>query len=454
MKIALVRVSIPTLQLLPPINLAVLSVYLEKYGIQTIIIDGLCEGLNNEQILEIVKKEKPDAVGIGCLTAEYNIVMELANLLKENNIKVILGGIHPTALPYRTLIDSKADFVICGEGEIAFTKLALNNLQNNNIRGVYSLSNLKDDKQSVDFAEFVENLDDIPFIWDKIPPHNYTTKPSGQIYKKMPIGYIMTSRGCAYKCTFCASPYLYKGKVRMRSVESIIAEIKKLINKCKVKEIKFVDDNLAFDKNYLLKFCNSIIDNNIKIPWACTTGLRATSIDEEIVIALKKSGCYNFNIGIESANSKILRNINKQETVEDFTKAINLAHKHSVICGGFFVFGLPGETKETMTETMNFATQSKLTIAMFNVLEILPGSKIWQDLNYKFDRSHLQNPYSQPRYLPDSLTASDIVSAQRLALKKFYFRPKIFFKLLPFIKLSPLMYFLERLFKKVDLKGD
>ncbi|MDD5021350.1 MAG: radical SAM protein [Endomicrobiaceae bacterium] len=454
MKIALVRVHTPVLQLVPPINLATLSAYLEKYGIQTIIIDALKYGMDNPEIAEIALKENVDAVGIGCMTAEYNKVVELSNLIKEKKIKCIIGGIHPTVFPYQTLIDSKADFVICGEGEIALTQLALNNFENNNIKGVYSLSNLKDDKQSVDFAEFVANLDEIPFIWDKIQPKKYQSKPSGQIYKKMPFGYIMASRGCSYNCTFCASSYLYKGKVRIRSVENIIIEMKELINLYGVKEIKFLDDNIAFKKDYILNLCNLIVDNNITIPWACTSGLRAKDVDEEIVLALKKAGCYNFNIGIESGNNEILKKVNKQENIEDFNKAINLAYKHNIVCGAFFVFGLPGETKETMQETINFAKNSKLTIAMFNILEILPGSKLWNDLNYKFDRSNLENSYSQPRYLPNNLTAKDIINAQKQALRNFYFRPKMFFKLLPFIKLSPVMYFFERLFKKVKIKGD
>ena len=215
----------------------------------------------------------------------------------------------------------------------------------------------------------------------------------------------------------------------MRSVSNVIGEIKELIEKHKVKEIKFLDDNLALKKEYLLEFCDEMIRNNIKIPWACSTGLRAANVNEEIVGALKKAGCYNFNIGIESANAGILKRIKKQETTEDFTKAINLADKHKILCGGFFIFGFPGETKETMLETVNFAKNSKLVSAIFNILDILPGSELWKDLNYKFDRTNIDNPYSQPRYLPKNLTAEDLIKYQRLALRKFYFRPKIFLKL-------------------------
>lgn len=453
-KIALVRIDIPTLQLVPPLGLGYISSYLNMQGIETVIIDGLRDSLNNQKILEIIKKEKPDAVGIGCLTAEYNIVIELANLLKQNGIKVILGGIHPTVFPYQTLIDSKADFVICGEGEIAFTKLALNKFQNNNIKGIYSLENLKSDKDRIEFTEKSLDINIFPFpLWKQIPPDTYKKRPAGLIYKKMPIGYIITSRGCIFDCVFCACPYISKNSVRFRSIENIIAEMKELINVYGVKEIKFLDDNIGFKKEHILKLCKAITDNNISIPWS-STGFRANNVDDEVISMMKKAGCYSIYIGIESANKEILEKVKKSETIEEITNAINIIHKHKIICGGLFIFGLPGETKQTVNETIKFALKSNLTLATFNILDILPGSQLWNDLNYKFDKSNIQNSYSEPRYLYGDLTKKYIINSQKKAFCLFYFRPKIFFRLLKFIKKEPVIYFFVRLFKKVDLKGD
>jgi len=454
MKVILVRVHIHTLQLIPPLGLGYISSYLDKHGIENKIIDGLRDGLTNDNILEIITKENPDVVGIGCLTAEYNTVMDLSNRIKSKGLKtkVVLGGVHTTIFPYQTLVDSKADFVICGEGEIAFTKLVLNNFENNKIKGVYSLSDLTEDSKDIQLCPQEENLDSFPFpSWEKIRPESYRKRPAGLIYSKMPIGYIMTSRGCVCPCTFCANPFLSNKRVRFRSIENVIAEMKLLVEKYGVKEIKFLDDNLAFKKEHIMSLCNAIISNNLKITWACTSGLRAANLDEEIVSLMKKTGCYNFNIGIESANRQILLNVKKQETPEQFTKAINLAHKYGIVCGGFFIFGLPGETKETMRQSIDFAVKSELTLVTFNILDILPGSQMWTDLNYKFDRNDIENSYSQPRAIYDNITSKDIIEMQRKALRAFYFRPKIFFRLLRFIKKEPVFYFLERLFKKVEI---
>ncbi len=453
MKVILVRAHIHTLQLIPPLGLGYISSYLDKHGIENKIIDALRDSLSNEKILEIITKENPDAVGIGCLTAEYNAVMDLSNLIKSKGLKtkVVIGGVHPTIFPYQTLIDSKADFVMCGEGEIAFTKLVLNNFENKDIKGIYSLSDLTEDSKDLQFCTQEENLDNLPFpAWEKIRPETYRKRPSGLIYKKMPIGYVMTSRGCVCACTFCANAFLSNKRVRFRSIENVIAEIRLLVEKYGIREIKFIDDNLAFKKEHIMSLCNAIIKSGLKITWACTSGLRAANIDEEIVALMKKAGCYNFNVGIESANRQILANVKKQETPEQFTKAINLAHKYGIVCGGFFIFGLPGETKETMRESINFAVKSELTLATFNILDILPGSQMWTDLNYKFDRNDIANSYSQPREIYENITGADIIEMQRKALRAFYFRPKIFLRLLKFIKKEPVLYFLERLFKKVN----
>lgn len=451
MKIVLVRVNHHSLQLVPPLGLGYISAYLNKHGVETIIIDGLRDNLQNEQILEIIKKETPDAVGIGCLTAEYNVAMLLSNLLKKNGVKVIIGGIHPTVLPYLTLIDSKADFVICGEGEIAFTKLVLNNFVNNNIKGIYSLDNLKSENDILEYAEQTDNLDIFPFpSWEKIPPDTYNKRPAGLIYKKMPIGYIMTSRGCAYSCTFCSGLYTIK-KVRFRSIENVISEIKELINKYGVKEIKFIDDNLAFKKEHIMKLCNALTENDIKVPWGCTSGLRASCLDEEIIATMKKAGCYYFNLGIESVNDKILTIINKHQTTEQVSKIINLAYKYNIICGGFFIFGLPKETKKDIKNSIDFAVKSKLSLAVFSILDMFPGSQLWKDSNCQFDRNNIEDSFAQPRYLFGELSKKDLIVSQRKALMSFYLRPIIFFRLLRFIKKEPVMSFLERLFKKVKV---
>ncbi|MCL2389655.1 MAG: B12-binding domain-containing radical SAM protein [Elusimicrobia bacterium] len=451
MKIALIKPNNSIFVRAYPLGLGYISSYLKQNNIDSIVIDASIDNLSDTQIIDIFKKENITVAGLSCTTADHNVVARLSLNLKKEGFKVVIGGIHPTFLPFQTLVDSGADFVICGEGEIAFTKLALNNFVNNGIKGVYSLDNLKSTTDRVEFAETVKKLDELPFPpWEKVQFKKYNSSPSGQIRKKTPIAYLVASRGCLSKCTFCASPAFSQKHIRFRSVENIISEIKELVNVYGVKEIKFLDDTITLHKKYMLELCAALLKNKLSISWACYNGVRADSLDEEVVAAMKLAGCYGFSIGVESANPDILKNIRKDETIEQISKAINLAHKYKMMTNGFFIFGLPGETKETMRQTLNFALKSNLPLATFAIFSVLPGSELWHTLNWKFDRNTLDNPNSTPTWISESITSADLIKFHKKAFLKFYFRPKIIFGLVSFLNFSTIKNFFIRvkLFRK------
>jgi len=366
-------------------------------------------------------------------------------MLKKHDKICIMGGVHATFMPYKTLNDSDADFIICGESEIALSKLAKNKFINNNIRGVYSKENLKKSTIAIK-AEAIENLDDLPFPdWKQINPNTYPRAPHGAIVKNFPIGVIMTSRGCPYECTFCASPKFYDKKVRFRSPENVVEEIKYLVNEFRIKEVHFEDDNLTLKRNHVVEICNLIIKNKLKISWACPNGIRADKVDEELIKLMAKSGCYYFSYGIESANPQILKNIKKRETIDVIKKAIDIANRNNIICQGFFVFGLPGETKKTIDESIKFAKTTKLARASFLILDVLPGSELWDTLDGKFIPNWDKESYREPEWIPEGLTKKDLLEAQSRAFKQFYFRPSIIFRFLKFMDLKQAKFILKRI---------
>lgn len=454
-KIILIRPNYNSHIITPPLGVGVLSSYLKKQGIEVKIIDGLRDNLSKEKILEIILKEKPDAVGINCLSAFYNEVVQLSLLIKEHSIRCLIGGVHPSFLPYKTLVDSKADFVICGEGEIALTKLVKNNFINNGIKGVYSLKNLTNENQPFEKGEIIENLDEIPFPdWVQINPNTYPKAPHGAVAKNFPIGVITTTRGCPYECVFCASPQFYSRQIRYRSPENVIDEIKYLIKNYGVKEIHFEDDNLTLNRNHIEKICNLIIENKLNISWACPNGIRADKVDEDLIKLMAKSGCYYFAYGIESANPQILKNIKKHETIELIEKSIEIADRCGISCQGFFIFGLPGETKETIEESINFAKRSKLSRAQFLILDILPGCELWNSLKGQFVPNFAKNSYKEPEWLPPEISKKDLLKAQSKAFRKFYFRPFIFFKFLRSVRIDQLKFFFKRIKEYRLIKGE
>lgn len=447
MKIVLVRPNYDTPSVAPYLGIGYLSSSLKACGVEVVLIDNLLHKYPLDVLVKKIKDVNPDAVGICCLSAFYQEVKTLSLKLKEIGLRVIIGGVHPTFLPYSTLNDTKCDFVICGEGEKAICDLVKNNFDNTNIKGVYKLGDITSDK-GVEFAEPIENLDDIPFPdWDELDPKKYPTVPLGGTCKKSPIGIVMTSRGCYGHCTFCASPFLYKNKVRFRTPENVVAEIELLKNKYGVKEIHILDDNPIINFDYAKRLFELMIERKIDLPWHCVNGIRADSLTKELAILMKKAGCYQVAIGIESANNGILRQIGKEETIEQIDKSINILHEVGIDSRGNFIFGLPGETKETIEETINYSVKSKLDKAAFYVLDIVPGSPLWRTGKYQSKLSSASMSYIKPNWIPDGLTSEYIEKSLSRAYRKFYLRPSKLFGMLKDIKPEQYTHILHRMCK-------
>ncbi|MBN1364225.1 MAG: radical SAM protein [Syntrophaceae bacterium] len=446
MKIALVRPNYKSHIITPPLGLGYLSSYLKKNGIDTVIIDGLKERLDSRWMIKRILEFKPDAVGVTCLTAFYSEVVLLSRELKKNKIVTIIGGQHPTFLPYQTLVESQADYVVCGEGEIALLDLARNDLCNDSIQGVYSLENLKNENQEIIKTRVVENMDELPFPdWEQMNPKGYPRAPHGAFIKGFPVGVIVTGRGCPYECTFCATPKFCDRRIRFRTPENVVQEIEHLIKNFQVKEIHFEDDNFTFNASNVEKLCRMLIEKNIKINWACPNGIRADDISSELVRLMRKSGCYCLAYGIESVNSKILKNIKKKETLENISRAIDMTEKAGIAAQGFFIFGLPGETTETIEENIKFALCAGLSRAQFIILDVLPGSELWDTLRGKFVPNWEKESYREPEYLPEGITRKQLIGAQTKAFRRFYLRPKIFFRLVKLIDYRQIIFLFNRI---------
>lgn len=453
MKIVLIQPWYDTTLSSPPLGLGYISSYLKQYNQQVKIIDGIRDNISSpSDIMSIVREIDPDVVGISSLSPYFNIAKEISLMAKKQGYTVVIGGVHSTFLPYQTLCDTKADFVCCGEGEIAWKKLALSNFENpTSIQGIYDKYSFKEEPKNHLFAEIIQNLDEIPFPdWDELKLNLYKDAPLGQIAKKFPVAPIMTSRGCAYGCTFCASPKFYQRKIRYRSPENVIAEIKYLIKKFNVKEWQTLDDNLIYNNDFAVKLCNMLIDEKINLPWSCQNGLRADYLNKEIAELMYKSGCYLVSMGVESANPQILKNVRKGETIEQISEAIKIANDSGMEVRANFILGLPGETKETIKETIDYAVNSKIQRACINLLQIIPGSKIYDDLNQKFDAEYESSMPSEARKDIEkfcNVTIEDLNESLKVAFRRFYLRPSIIFYSLKYVRLRQIPLILNRLAK-------
>ena len=463
MKFVLVRPNYKSHIITPPLGVGYLASFMGRQGVDVKIIDGLRDELSPREQLRAILAEKPDAVGITCMTAFYREVVALALRLKENGIRCIIGGVHPTFLPSQTLRDSKADWVIRGEGEVALSKLIQSDFSGEGIPGVYSSADLPgrlsapdgepgarlrrgDRDEGLARAEVVDDLDELPFPdWPQLDPRRYPKAPHGAIVRNYPIGVLTTSRGCPYECTFCASPSFCGRRIRFRSPGNVVEEIAYLVEDFGVREVHFEDDNFTFKRSHVEGICREILDRRIRISWACPNGVRADKVDEEMLRLMKESGCYYLSFGIESANADILKNVRKRETLDATENAIRMAEKVGLSCLGSFVFGLPGETPETIAETIRWAKRSKLARAHFMILDVLPGSELWRSLEGRFKPNWSKDSFKEPEWIPEGVTREHLMKMQSRAFWSFYMRPRILWGMLKSIRPQQVKFLLRRL---------
>jgi radical SAM superfamily enzyme YgiQ (UPF0313 family) len=276
-------------------------------------------------------------------------------------------------------------------------------------------------------------------------PRQYQKAPHGALIKNFPVAPLTTTRGCPYECKFCVSPKFWRRQIRFRTPENEIAENEYLLRYFGVKEIHFQDDNLTLKRDHIEKICNLIIEKNIKISWATPNGIRADKVDEPLLRLMKKAGCYYVVFGVESGNQQILDNIKKHETLEDIEKAIQIATKVGMMTQGFFILGLPEETEQTIKNSIEFAKRVPLDRAQFLLLDLLPGSELWEEHKHEIEIDYKRRSYQDITWVPNTIKAETLKDWQPRAFKQFFFRPRPLFSLIRYFKPAQIKYVLNRL---------
>jgi radical SAM superfamily enzyme YgiQ (UPF0313 family) len=417
---------------------------LKSKHIDCTVVDGLNLGLENNEIVKQVKHAQ--IVGISVLSYYFLKAIDLSKRLKKAGKIVIIGGPHASTLPYLTLSKTHADYIVVGEGEETLYKLVEliakgTKKKDIHIPGVISRYH----KKFVD-APFISDLSSIPMPdWDQIDPRFYQKAPHGGVVKYFPLAPIMTTRGCPYECKFCASPLLWKRRIRYRNPKEVVDEIEYLVNTKGTKEIQMEDDNFTLKREHAEAVCKEILKRNIHVAWSTPNGIRADRVDEKLLRLMKKAGCYAVAFGIESGNQEILANIHKLESLETIEKAVRLAHKVGFITQGFFIFGLPGETKDTIRNTINFAKRIPLDKAQFLTLDVIPGSALWEELRFRNKVNWHIHSYFEVSWVPPTIDKETLAKAQSQAFREFFFRPRQMLTVLQFMKVSQLSYLFKRL---------
>ena len=428
------------MNVIPPLGLAYVASYLEKNGFDVKIVD--CSlGKSHEEMMNILRKEKPDVVGITSTTPVYESALKVAENVKREiqETVVVIGGSHVTALPEEVMKTGFFDFGVLGEGELTMLELC-KELEKNNGKDVKKIKGLVYRKgKVVHFTgkrEFVKKLDELPFpAWHLLPKlSEYSPTPAS--YKRLPQGIIMTTRGCPFQCRFCDNA-VFGCSYRERSSDNVLEEIDLLVEKFGMKDLKFFDDTLTVNKKRLYEICNGIRERGYDFEWCCLT--RVDNVSEEMFRKMKDSGCWQVLFGIESGDPKVLKNMRKDITIEQASRAVKLAKSADLVTRCDFLFGTPGETLESMKRTLEFAKKLNPDFAHFNKFTPYPGSEFYRMLvkqghEFDFSKKCSQLDHSLVIYVPDGVNKEEYSKFMDDAHREFYIRPSYILRSLSKIK--------------------
>jgi len=220
----------------------------------------------------------------------------------------------------------------------------------------------------------IDDLDRLPFpAWDLMPYKSY----EGDLLMRntTPFVTMQTSRGCPYSCTYCPYPVTQGRKLRVRTPVSVVDEIQWLVDELGVKAILFRDPEFAMKRERVLGICDEIRRRKISIAWRCET--RIEDLDEDLVVRMGAAGCIGINMGIETIDETVLKNVErKRPSLDTITGIVRTCMAHDIDPFCFFVLGLPGETRETAFATIRFALQLAPTFLQFTIATPYPGTKL------------------------------------------------------------------------------
>lgn len=405
-----------------PFFLAYAAALLKKNNYDVFLIDAIAENLSYENFIRKVRNIAPHIIVAETSTASFYNDMVLLKRLSRFMKTVVCGP--DINISKKEFLEGHnfIDYVLVGEYEITLLEL-LNRLKNDElpagVEGVIYRENsfiIKNKERPL-----LEDLDILPWpMREGLPMDRYYDIPGGM---PVPSVQMMATRGCPFQCIFCAWPQIMykKGSYRARSVKDVVDEMEYLVNYFGFKSVYFDDDTWNIGKQRVLEFCRETAkkdrEGRIGVPWAMMA--RADLMDEEQLIALKKAGLYAVKYGVESADQDILNNARKSMDLKKAERMIKLTMAMGIKTHLTFTFGLPGETKQSAENTIDYALRLNPTSSQFSITTPYPGTDYFLSLDKEGriltkDWSEYDGNYKGVFY-SDKLTAEELVEAKERA---------------------------------------
>jgi radical SAM superfamily enzyme YgiQ (UPF0313 family) len=399
----------------PPLGLAYIAAFLREHGHRVTIIDAEVEQLNNEQIAQRAKNA--DLAAITTTAPTYSSALALANRIKQSNnpTKVVLGGPQATFLDRDCLERSAAAAAVRGEGEHTMLDIA-DSVEPGGTCDFNGVTYRDTDTviRNPD-RKLIADLDDIPVpARDLLPMEKYSPPKSTGV---------ISSRGCPFRCIFCASSNLYHKTFRSRSAYNVFGEVAQLVAQG-YENVTMLDDNFLLDEQRAFEFADLVEEHRLKFDWSCTG--RVDSIDEDLLRRLSEVGCNGLFFGIESASNETLKRIKKGFTTDQVIDAFDVLKKYKYATTASFMIGLPGDDRQKIIDTINLAKGINPDFAMFSVTTPYPGTELYENIDH-YDIELTVNDWSQftlakPVVRTSALSTKDLQRWLVKAYASFYTR--------------------------------
>lgn len=408
---------------LPPTDLMYLAAIAEQQGFDAKIKD-YSQGGDYENDL---KEFKPDylVINIATPTLEHDLeAVKKAKGLNPNIITIAKGAAFLTLAEKIISEHDELDFGILGEAEKTLEEI-LQEKQKSEILGIYYKEN--GEVKFTGNRPFIEDLDSLPFPARHLVDNNIYRRPDNNKVQAT----IKVERGCPFHCFFCLATPVSGAKVRRRSAENIVAEIRECVEKYNIRNFLFWADIFNLDRQWTIDLCQAIIDSGLKITWSANT--RADTADLEMAKIMYKSGCRLVSIGVESGSQYMLEKMGKKITLDDVRKTVKIFKQAKIRIYNYFVIGLPWETEETIEETIKFAIELNSDFISFYTATPLPGSRFYDYAKEHnlFDKdTSFENAYFYPSVNTHHLTKDRVFKLHKSAIKRFYLRPLYILKML------------------------
>lgn len=420
-----------------PLNLLYIATFLNKNGHHAEILDCEAEGLSVEDVEEHLRNNTYDVVGVTMLTPTYGQAVAMCATVRKvlPNAKIIVGGSHVGREPEAIIAREKnIDVAVIGEAELTFLNL-LNMYEQKKdlsmVKGIAYRDGTTIKKNEA--APPVQDLDLFP-IPDRKLIKMELYRPSVSYYRRLPAYTMITTRGCPFRCTFCATA---KTGYRMHSVKRVIEEMRILVEEFGAKEILFRDDTFTLYRERTVELCNAIIDAGLheRVRWDCIT--RAGLVTPQLLKKMKQAGCWGIHFGVEGGTQRLLDVIQKDSQPQHYKNAFKWARMYGLETRGYFMIGLPTSTYEDDLATIEFAKELDPDWAQFTITLPYPGTQLMRDADKygtlnssSADWSSFQTwgGFSEELEIPwvaKGRTSEELKELQKKALKDFYFRPKV-----------------------------